>query len=208
MYTSKLTAMCATLVFASLLHGETTSIHGHSSAKNESLHIKEITVDKVDLPKINAKDYSAIKFSFKVWHKEKFDKDKYAKITKQFWDLAQVCQQSDKEKTGFSTIFDVIGEPFKNITSKIVTKDNFHGSVNINIENNSISLDALINREEKYDKNSWQSIVTSSINFFKNEQFIQKLSSIFTDVINAEDKSGIHGSLNISLEPVLKPVKV
>lgn len=158
----------------------------------------------IDLSKIDPHTCSSIKFSFKIWHEDEFKKKEFAKIVEQFDNLVKMCKQTDKDGTGFDPIVKILGKPFDSIFEKVMGKEGFSVSLIVNVNSKDdktpedlITLDCTLSHEKKYDKDIWQAVIANGVDFFGQEQWIQKLAPLFTDVINTKD-AGIHGSLNIS----------
>jgi len=153
-----------------------------------------------NLSNFDASDCSEIKFIFKVWHNDKFDKEKYDKISEQFGNLGLLCQQTGKKDDDiWNEVFDIIGEPFKDVALMVLDKRGINGNLSIQVERDMIFFEASINYDDSYDKDAWKSIVDTSVNFFRNERWLEQLAPIFNDVMNAGDSSGIHGSLDMEL---------
>ena len=150
-----------------------------------------------NLSNFDASDCSEIKFIFKVWHNDRFDKEKYDKITEQFGVLGSLCQQSEKDNN--TSWLDILGEPFKSMSQMVINKHGINGNLNIQIEKEAIFLEIKIDYDNSYDKSAWKDIVDTWVNFMRDEQWLKQLAPIFNDVMNAGDSSGIHGSLDIEL---------
>jgi hypothetical protein len=160
---------------------------------------------KPEIQDVDPEKSSKVTFTFKVWHDEKFDEKVYGEIAKNFEHLLKVCQESDKDDSGFDNIVEIIGEPFKSLMSMIEKQKTINGVLNLsvktNVDNENVSLEIVIMREDEYNKKVWTSIVEEMKEFaIGGEESVKKLAPIFTTAINTSDESGIHGSLNCGIE--------
>jgi hypothetical protein len=140
---------------------------------------------------------SKLTVAFESHHDESYNKELFATISNPFSDLVKQCQETND----FKAIAETLGEPFKSMAAIVMKENNgTHGTLNINVETNSITLTFVITHDNTYDKETWREVVASSFSYLNNEHKLEKLSPLFLNVINAGEQSGIHGSFNMQAE--------
>lgn len=196
MYIPKTIALGAFLTCAAYLYGI-------KSTENTQPDASTANIAAIDLSHVSPDSCTSVKYTFKIWHDNQFDVNKYAAIKARFDELIGACKQSDADQASFAPIVEILGLPFSQIFNATKNKEGINGNLLINTETEqegSIALELSITHEETYNIDAWQAAVSVGLEFFKDNQWIQSLSSLFTDVINAGNESGIHGSLDINAE--------
>src|SRR3989304_8461253 len=172
-----------------------------------------------ELPRLTA-DAHELKFTFAMHRdKEHYDHELWNSIASKFFNLALLCQQSEKDKSYDQQWVAILDSPFKEIYPIVKAAHGIHGNISISMEGNP---DILINQrvedtnciqfvarlfhEKTYDAPTWKSIIDLCIKSFsdkidQNKQaWIKQLAPIFSQSIaQCSDASGIHGSIDIAV---------
>ena len=147
------------------------------------------------------KECNTIKFTFKVWHADEFDKPLYTKIKTHFSNLRKLFLEGEISEPEFGTIAKILGTPFDQIMAECKKRDDITGGITLNIEEEkSMELELSLSHKESFDQTAWLRAVSTAAGFFAEPNWMQKLTPIFADAINASKESGIHGSLNLEFQ--------